>query len=200
MIDDLATRPRGWPGKSQVARLLAGLALFGASIGLLIQADLGTGPWDVFHQGIARRTELPLGWVVVLMSAVVLLLWVPLRQRPGLGTVANVLLVGVALDLSLLVLPAPDALAWRGVFLAAGVLLHGVGIGLYIGAGLGAGPRDGLMTGLAARGLSIRRARTSIELVVLGGGWLLGGTVGIGTLVYACTIGPLAQRFIPADA
>jgi uncharacterized membrane protein YczE len=181
------------------ARLLAGIALFGLSIGMLVRADLGLGPWDVLHQGIAGRTGIPIGGVVVALSALVLALGVPLRQRPGIGTVANVVLVGVALDASLAILPTPGNLGWRVGLLLAGVLLNGLAIGLYISAGMGPGPRDGLMTGLAARGHSIRRARTAIEVVVLLLGWLLGGAVGVGTVVYALAIGPLAQRFIPAD-
>ena len=178
-------------------QLLAGLALFGASVALMIEADLGVDPWDVLHQGIAGQTGLSVGTVVVATSVVVLLLWIPLRQRPGIGTVANALLVGVALDLSLLALPRPDLMAGRVGFMVAGILLNGVATGMYIGAELGPGPRDGLMTGLAARGYSIRLARTAIEVFVLGAGWLLGGTVGVGTVLYALSIGPLAHLFIP---
>lgn len=182
---------------TRLVRLYLGLALFGASIALMVRADLGLASWDVLHQGIARQVGLPLGWVVIGVSAVVLALWIPLRQRPGLGTVSNVVLVGVAVDATLAVLPQPGPLAPRVALLAAGILLNAVATGLYIGARLGPGPRDGLMTGLAARGLSIRVARTMIELSVLALGWLLGGTVGVGTLAYALAIGPLAHYLIP---
>lgn len=182
---------------TRLVRLYLGLALFGASIALMVRADLGLASWDVLHQGIARQVGLPLGWVVIGVSAVVLALWIPLRQRPGLGTVSNVVLVGVAVDATLAVLPQPGQLALRVALLAAGILLNGVATGLYIGARLGPGPRDGLMTGLAARGLSIRVARTVIELSVLALGWLLGGTVGVGTLAYALAIGPLAHYLLP---
>ncbi len=178
-------------------QLLLGLALFGASVGLLVRADLGLDPWDVLHQGLARQTGISIGLVTVGMSVVVLALWVPLRQRPGLGTLANAVLVGLSLDATLAVLPTPQQLGWRAVFLLAGILGNGVATGLYIGARLGPGPRDGLMTGLAARGHSIRAARTSIEVGVLVVGWLLGGSVGLGTVAYALAIGPLVQVFIP---
>ena len=185
---------------SRVAQLLVGLWLFGASIALLVRADLGLDPWDVLHQGISRHAGVSIGLVVVLTSVVVLALWVPLRQRPGVGTLANVVLVGLSLDATLTALPAPTDLPLRVGFLVVGIVGNGVATGLYIGAGLGPGPRDGLMTGLAARGLSIRVARTVIEAAVLVVGWLLGGTVGVGTLAYALAIGPLAHVFIPRFA
>ncbi|MDZ5441899.1 hypothetical protein U2F26_04030 [Micromonospora sp. 4G57] len=181
----------------RLVRLLLGLALFGASVALMVRADLGLSSWDVLHQGLADRTGLPLGLVVNGVALVVLLLWLPLRQRPGVGTVANVALVGVALDAVLAVLPPVHALPVRVGLLLLGVLLNGVATALYLGARLGPGPRDGLMTGLAARGLPIGRVRTVIELGVLAAGWLLGGTVGVGTLLYALSIGPLAQFLIP---
>ncbi|MGY0005424.1 membrane protein YczE [Micromonospora sp. I033] len=182
---------------TRLVRLLAGLALFGASVALMVRADLGLSSWDVLHQGLAGRTGLPLGWVVNGVALLVLLLWFPLRQRPGVGTVANVALVGLALDAVLAILPPVSALPARIGLLLLGILLNGVATGLYLGARLGPGPRDGLMTGLAARGLPIGRVRTLIELAVLGLGWLLGGTVGPGTLLYALAIGPLAQFLIP---
>ncbi len=178
-------------------QLLVGLWLFGASVALLVRADLRLDPWDVLHQGIAGRTGASIGLVVIAASVVVLALWVPLRQRPGVGTLANVVFVGLSLDAILAVLPEPTELPWRLAFLAVGILGYAVATGLYIGAGLGPGPRDGLMTGLAARGLSIRVARTGIEVTVLVIGWLLGGTVGVGTVAYALAIGPLAHVFIP---
>lgn len=181
----------------RLARLLAGLALFGVSIALMVRADLGLGSWDVLHQGLAARTGLPMGVLVNGVALVVLLLWVPLRQRPGVGTVANVALVGLALDAVLAVLPPVGPLAVRISLLLAGILLNGIATALYLGARLGPGPRDGLMTGLAALGLPIGRARTLIELGVLAVGWLLGGTVGPGTVLYALAIGPLAQFLIP---
>lgn len=177
--------------------LYVGLVLFGVSMALMIRAQLGLASWDVFHQGLADRTGLPFGWLVIGVGAVVLLLWIPLRQRPGLGTVSNVIVVGLTVDVALPLLPQPGQLAVRVGLLAAGILLNGVATGLYIGARFGPGPRDGLMTGLAARGHSIRVMRTAIELTVLAIGWLLGGTVGVGTVLYAVAIGPLAHHFIP---
>ena len=181
-------------------RLLAlylGLVLFGVSVALLVVSGLGLDSWDVFHQGLAQRTGLGLGSIVILVGAIVLALWIPLRERPGIGTVSNVILVGLALDGALLFLPEPSLLGWQVLFMVAGIVLNAVATALYIGAGLGPGPRDGLMTGLAKRGYSIRLVRTSIEVVVLGAGWLLGGTVGIGTVLYAITIGPLVHFLLP---
>ncbi|WP_454729340.1 membrane protein YczE [Cellulosimicrobium protaetiae] len=180
----------------RLVQLVLGLALFGASIALLVRASLGLFPWDVLHQGVARTSGLPLGVVVILASVVVLALWIPLRQRPGLGTVANVVLVGLFVDLTLMVLPTVEPLPWRVVLLVAGVVVNAAATGLYIGAGYGPGPRDGLMTGLAARGWSLRWSRLAIELAVLGVGLALGGTVGVGTVVYALAVGPLVQPFL----
>jgi uncharacterized membrane protein YczE len=165
----------------------------GTGIGLMADADLGLGPWDVLHQGLARHTGLTLGSLNIAVGAVVLLLWIPLRQRLGIGTVLNVLVIGVVVDLTLAALPDLDHLAVRTALMLGGVLLMGVGSGLYIGAGLGPGPRDGLMTGVAARGHSVRSVRTALELGVLVLGWALGGTVGVGTVVLAVAIGPLVQ-------
>jgi uncharacterized membrane protein YczE len=181
----------------RLLNLYVGLVLFGASMALMLESGLGLDPWDVFHQGLAERTGLSIGWIVVGIGMLVLLLWIPLRQRPGIGTVSNAVVVGLSVDAALAVLPEPRHIAFRGVFLVAGIVTNGVATGLYIGAGLGPGPRDGLMTGLARRGHSIRLVRTTIELSVLAIGWLLGGTVGVGTLLYAVSIGPLAQYFIP---
>ncbi|MFL6073844.1 MAG: YczE/YyaS/YitT family protein [Mycobacteriales bacterium] len=164
---------------------------------LMVVAGLGLDPWDVFHQGVARATGLSLGGVVIAAGAVVLLLWVPLRQRPGLGTVSNVIVVGLVVDRTLAVLPVPHQLPPRMAYLVAGILANAVATGLYLGAGLGPGPRDGLMTGLARRGHSIRAVRTSIEVTVLAVGWALGGTVGVGTVLYAAAIGPLVHVLIP---
>ncbi|GED08813.1 YczE/YyaS/YitT family protein [Cellulosimicrobium cellulans] len=180
----------------RLGQLVLGLALFGASIALLVRADLGLFPWDVLHQGVARASGLPLGVVVILASVVVLALWIPLRQRPGLGTVANVVLVGAFVDLTLAVLPTVEALPGRVALLVAGVVLNAAASGLYIGAGYGPGPRDGIMTGLAARGWSLRWSRLGIELAVLAVGLALGGTVGVGTILYALAVGPLVQPFL----
>jgi uncharacterized membrane protein YczE len=170
---------------------------FGVSLALMVRADLGLGPWDVLHQGIARRLAVQIGWVTIAVSALVLLAWVPLRQRPGLGTVSNAVLVGLVVNTALDVLPAVTALPTRVSLLAVGILLNALSTGLYIGAGLGPGPRDGLMTGLAARGYSVRTARTAIELTALLLGAALGGTLGIGTVVYALGIGPLVHYTLP---
>lgn len=178
-------------------QLLIGLWLFGASVALLVRSELGLDPWNVLHQGIAQRSGISIGVVVITTSVLVLALWIPLKQRPGIGTLANVVLVGLSLDSTLAVLPETTELPWQVTFMVAGILGSGVATGLYIGAGLGPGPRDGLMTGLAARGFSIRLARTAIEITVLGAGWLLGGTVGFGTVAFAVAIGPLAHVFIP---
>ncbi len=181
----------------RLLNLYSGLVLFGLSIALMVHSGLGLNPWDVFHQGLAERTGWRFGLVVIGVSAIVLLLWIPLRERPGVGTVSNVIVIGLAVDGALAVLPEPDQPAVRAGFLVAGIVLNGLATGLYIGAGLGPGPRDGLMTGLARRGHSIRVVRTSIELFVLAAGWLLGGTVGIGTVLYAVSIGPLVHFFLP---
>ena len=182
----------------RVPRLVAGLVLCGLGIAFMVAADLGLAPWAVLDQGISHRTGIPIGMVSVIVGALVLLAWLPLRERPGLGTVLNVVLIGTTIDLALLVLDTPGSAAARGAYLAIGVALWGPGSGLYIGASLGPGPRDGLMTGLAARGVgSIRLVRTGIELTALAAGWLLGGSVGLGTLAFALTIGPNVQFFLP---
>jgi uncharacterized membrane protein YczE len=178
-------------------QLLAGLVLYGISDSMLLLAGLGVDPWDVLHQGLARRTGLATGTWVIIVGAAVLLLWIPLRQRPGIGTLCNVVLIGAVIDGVLAAVTPPHSLAVRAAVMVSGVALNGVATGLYIGAGLGPGPRDGLMTGYAARGHSLRLVRTCIEVTVLLVGWLLGGTVGVGTLVYAACIGPLAHFFVP---
>ncbi|WP_219092738.1 YitT family protein [Streptomyces sp. JJ38] len=181
----------------RLVRLYVGLVLYGASAGCMVRAEMGLHPWDVFHQGVSERTGLSMGAVSVLTGALVLLAWVPLRERPGLGTVSNVILIGVSLDATLWLVPDLESLAVRWPMLAVGIVGNGVATGLYISARFGPGPRDGLMTGLNRRtGLSVRVVRTCIELVVLGSGFLLGGSVGLGTALYALTIGPLAQRFL----
>jgi uncharacterized membrane protein YczE len=184
----------------RLAQLYGGLLLYGVSSSLLVLARLGLDPWDVFHQGLSRTFGLAIGTWAILVGVVVLVLWIPLRQRPGLGTLSNVVLVGGTMDVVLGLVHSPHSLAARIVCLVCGVFLNGVATGAYIGAGLGPGPRDGLMTGLAARGHSIRVVRTGIEVLVLATGWLLGGTVGVGTVVYALSIGPLAHIFVPLFA
>jgi uncharacterized membrane protein YczE len=182
----------------RLVQLYAGLVLYGASMALQIRAGLGLDPWDVFHQGIAERTGLSFGTVVIITGAVVLLAWIPLRQRPGFGTVSNVFVIGIAVDATLAVLPHAGSAPVAVAMLLAGVGLNGVAGGAYIGASLGPGPRDGLMTGLVRRtGGSIRAVRTTIELTVLVAGAALGGTVGIGTLLYAVSIGPLVHALLP---
>jgi uncharacterized membrane protein YczE len=182
----------------RLAQLYAGLALYGAGIALQVRAGLGLDPWDVFHQGVADRTGLSFGTVLGLTGALVMLAWIPLRQRPGLGTVSNVVVIAVSVDAMLAVLPEAGSSAVGLAMLLAGVALGGVASGAYIGAGLGPGPRDGLMTGLVGRtGGSIRLVRTSLELTVLAAGAALGGTVGLGTVVYALSIGPLIGVMLP---
>ncbi|MER6692565.1 YczE/YyaS/YitT family protein [Streptomyces minutiscleroticus] len=181
----------------RLVRLYAGLALYGASAALLVEAGLGLEPWGVLHQGLAERTGLSIGVVSIAVGAAVLLLWIPLRQRPGLGTVSNVFVVGLAMDATLALVPDARALAVRVPLLLAGVVLNGAATGLYIAAAFGPGPRDGLMTGLHRRtGRSVRLVRTGIELAVVATGFALGGTVGAGTVLYALAIGPLAQLFL----
>jgi len=178
-------------------QLAIGLAGYGASTGIMVASGLGDQPWDVFHQGLGNHLGLSFGTLSVIVGAVVLLLWIPLRQRPGIGTVGNVFVVGLTGNLTLALLPTPTALVPRIALMVVGVVLCAASSGLYIGARLGPGPRDGLMTGLAARGYSIRLVRTLIEVTVVVLGALLGGTLGVGTIVYALTIGPLVQLFLP---
>ncbi len=193
-LQPLALRVR--PG-ARLTRLYLGLITYAVSMALMVEARLGNQPWDVFHQGLARRTGLSIGTITMIVGVVVLLLWIPLRQRPGIGTLSNVVVIGVGVDVALAVLPTPSLLWSRILFLVAGVLLCAVASGLYIGARLGPGPRDGLMTGLAARGHSIRMVRTVIEVSVVAVGFLLGGRLGIGTVVYALAIGPLVHVLLP---
>jgi uncharacterized membrane protein YczE len=181
----------------RLIQLFSGLVLYGVSDAMLLLARLGVDPWDVLHQGLARRIGLQTGTWSIIVGAAVLLLWVPLRQRPGIGTLFNVVLVGSVLDLVLWLVPPPAGLTVRVLALISGVVLNGVATGFYIGAGLGPGPRDGLMAGIPARGHSIWVVRTCIEATVLLAGWLLGGNVGPGTVLYAVAIGPLAHVFIP---
>ncbi|WP_053661699.1 YczE/YyaS/YitT family protein [Streptomyces sp. MMG1121] len=181
----------------RLIQLYAGLALYGASSALLVRAGLGLEPWNVLHQGLAELTGLTIGVVSIIVGAAVLLLWIPLRQRPGLGTVSNVFAVGLALDGTLALVPDAHSLAVRVPLLLAGIVLNGAATGLYISARFGPGPRDGLMTGLHRRtGRSVRLIRTLLEVAVVATGFALGGTIGIGTVLYAASIGPLAQLFL----
>jgi uncharacterized membrane protein YczE len=179
-------------------QLLPGLGCFGVGIALMVRADLGLSPWQVFHQGVAENVGLEIGTVVILTGAVVLLAWIPLRERFGLGTILNVALIGNVVNVTLGLLPEQFAsLPARWLVMTLGVMLIGLGSGLYIGAGMGPGPRDGLMTGLARRGLNVGAVRTGLEVSVLAVGWLLGGTVGAGTVAFAVAIGPLIGFFLP---
>ncbi len=195
---DLRPLPVTHAPARRLPQLVAGLALYGVSMAMQVRATLGVNPWDVFHQGLARNLPLSFGLVTAVVGVVVLLLWLPLRQRPGIGTVANVVIIAITVDVALALIPAPSALPARIGLLVGAVVLNGVASAAYIGVRLGPGPRDGLMTGLAARtGWSIRLVRTGIEVTVLTAGWLLGGTVGLGTVAYALAIGPLTQAFLP---
>jgi uncharacterized membrane protein YczE len=183
--------------RARFPRLVFGLFLFGAGSALQVQADLGLSPWEVLHQGIAVRTPLSIGIASIGVSMAVLLLWIPLRQALGIGTIANAVLIGLFIDLVIFLVPTPEAIVTRWVLLLGGILLVGIGSGFYIGVHLGPGPRDGLMTGIARRGPSLRVARTGVEGSALVIGWLLGGTVGIGTVLFSLTIGPIVQFFLP---
>lgn len=184
----------------RLVRLAIGLALYGISITLMVRADLGLDPWDVLHQGLSRTFGLSIGTWVIIASVLVLLAWWPLRQRPGFGTVSNVLAVGLVVNATIDLFDTPASMPVRVVLVVAAIVLNGLATGLYIGAGLGPGARDGLTTGLVARGHSIRVVRTTIELSVLAAGFLLGGSVGIGTLAYAFAIGPIMHLTVPALA
>ncbi|MFL6062660.1 MAG: YczE/YyaS/YitT family protein [Marmoricola sp.] len=182
----------------RLTQLALGLVLYGLTLALIIRAGLGNAAWDVLHQGIAEHTPLSIGEAVIVMSLVVLLAWIPLRELPGLGTIANSFLVGISADVFLGIFSTPDSVTLRGAMMLAGVVLNGVATALYIGSQFGPGPRDGLMTGLHRRtGVSIRVVRTCLELSVVVAGFLLGGTFGIGTVVYTLAIGPLVQLMLP---
>lgn len=181
----------------RLLRCIGGLALFGVGISLILQAHLGAAPWDVFHQGVSEMTGISIGNVIVIVGVLLLLLWIPLRQRPGVGTLLNAVMVGIVVDIVLPSLPDTQLLAPRALFLTAGIVAIAIGSGLYIGSGLGAGPRDGIMIGLRDRGFSVRWGRTAIEIVVLALGVLLGGTVGVGTVAFTFGIGPLVHIFLP---
>lgn len=186
----------------RLLRCIIGLGFFGFGITLFIRADLGLAPWDVFHIGVAEALGVSIGVVIIGVGALLLLLWIPLRQRPGLGTILNALEIGIVVDLTKPLIGEPDMVVFRVLMVAAGLLVIGVGSALYIGAGLGSGPRDGLMMGIStrrigSRTISIRVARTAIEMTVLVAGVLLGGTVGLGTVAFMLGIGPLVQLFLP---
>lgn len=182
----------------RLVQLYFGLVLYGVSTAMFVRADLGADPWNVFHLGLAKLLSMQIGVVMILVGALVLLLWIPLRQRPGLGTLSNVIVIGLAADAALMVIPELSSLGIRSVILVMAVIVNALATSMYIGAGFGAGPRDGLMTGIHARtGWSVRTIRTAIEVTVLLSGWLLGGTLGVGTVLYALAIGPLIQLCLP---
>ncbi|GAA3739777.1 membrane protein YczE [Salinactinospora qingdaonensis] len=193
LLTPVLPRPRA----RRLLQLYLGLYCYGLGGALQVASDLGAVPWDVFHQGLALHTPISIGGWSVLVGGALMLLWIPLRQRPGIGTLSNVVVIGVSLDLSLWLLPEPEGLPARVGLLVMGIVSIALATGCYIGAGLGPGPRDGLMTGLAQRGLSIRLARTCIEVTVVAIGFVLGGAVGVGTLAFALAIGPLTQLFLP---
>ena len=182
----------------RLGQLAVGLSLYGFSMAMMVRSQLGLAPWDVLHIGLAARLPLSFGEVTMVVGALVLALWAPLRQWPGLGTIANVVVIGLVSDLGLTLLSEPTSLVGRALLLLGGIVLNGIAGGLYIGSQLGPGPRDGLMTGVARRsGWSLRIVRTGIEVTVLGVGWALGGVVGIGTIAYAVLIGPIVQLVLP---
>ncbi|EFE08485.1 YczE/YyaS/YitT family protein [Citrobacter youngae] len=182
----------------RLLQLYIGLALYGVSTAMFVRADLGADPWNVFHLGVANLLSMNIGVVIIAVGVLVLLAWIPLRQRPGFGTLSNVIMIGLAADAALVVIPGFESLPARGALLVTAVILNALATSLYIGAGFGAGPRDGLMTGIhALTGWPVRRIRTAIEVSVLLTGWLLGGTVGVGTVLYALAIGPLIQICLP---
>jgi uncharacterized membrane protein YczE len=183
--------------RARFAQLVVGLVLYGFTMALMVQSGLGLDPWDVFHEGLTHHVPLTFGQVVIVVGAIVLLLWIPLKQRPGVGTVLNVILIGLAADAGIALVAPPEELWARIVLLVLGVVGNGLAGALYIGARLGPGPRDGLWVALVERtGISVRRVRTGLELSVLVTGFLLGGTVGVGTVLYALTIGPIVQFFL----
>jgi uncharacterized membrane protein YczE len=188
---------RGNNLRRRVVQLLVGLVLFGVAISLMLQSGLGLPPWDVLHQGLAEQFGLTVGIWSIIISFVVLLLWLPLRERYGIGTLLNAIIIGVVIDATALIIPEPPNIWLDALMLTAGILLIGLASGMYIGANLGPGPRDGLMTAIARRGPSIRVTRWGIEIVVLITGILLGGTFGVGTIAFALFIGPIVQFFLP---
>ncbi|HUR00907.1 MAG TPA: hypothetical protein VM347_00045 [Nonomuraea sp.] len=193
MSEASVPRPNTLPVR--LLRLYGGLALYGVGIGFQVDSGLGNAPWNALHQGLAMRTGLSIGTVIIVVGALVMLLWIPLKEKPGLGTISNVVFVGLFADAAVYLLPNATHWAAGWLYLVLSVVSIALATVLYIGAGLGAGPRDGIMTGLTQLGLSLRLSRLLIEITVLALGWLLGGTVGIATLVYALAIGPVTQLF-----
>ncbi len=188
----LADRP-----VQRIARCTGGLALFGVGISLLVRARFGLAPWDVFHQGVSEHLNIPLGTIIVLTSLAVMLLWIPLHQSVGLGTVLNAIQIGLTVNIVEPIIPEVHGIALRVVLMLVGIGIVAIASGLYIGSGLGPGPRDGLMLGLSMRGYRISRARTFIEVSVLIAGIALGGQAGIGTVLFALGIGPMVARTLP---
>lgn len=187
--------------RSRVTCLLFGLLLYGAGCAVMVRAGIGVDPWTVFAEGVAHQTGIGIGWVTNALGFLVLLLWIPLRQRPGVGTIANILLVGTSMQATLAIVPAVHGFAWQLTVFVGGMALVAIASGLYIGADFGPGPRDGLMTGIHSRfGWPIWSARLAVEAIVLAAGWLLGGTVGLGTVIFAAGIGPLVHRTLPLFA
>ncbi|HEY3531163.1 MAG TPA: hypothetical protein VGK78_18615 [Nocardioides sp.] len=182
----------------RLVQLYAGLLLYGFAIALMVRGHLGLAPWDVLHSGLTKHFPIDIGQALVIVSFVVMLAWVPLREIPGVGTISNAIVIGLSTDAFLAVLPTPHELGVRAGLLVGGIVLQGVATAAYIGAQLGRGPRDGLMTGLARRtGRSLRLVRTLMELTVVAIGLLLGGVAGVGTILYAVSIGPLSQALLP---
>jgi len=181
----------------RLVRCIFGLALFGIGISLQMNANIGAPPWDVFHQGVAKQTEISVGKIIVMTGFILLLLWIPLKQKPGLGTILNALEIGLIADLALAIIPEPKNIFVRVMMASLGIVIVAIGTGFYIGSALGPGPRDGLMTGLAKRGIPIRIGRTAIEVTVLVVGLLLGGQVGVATFAFALGVGPLVHFFLP---
>ena len=181
----------------RVVRCVAGLFLFGLGITFFIRAELGLAPWDVFHKGLSEKLDVPIGNVIIGVGVLLLLLWIPLKQKPGLGTILNAIEIGLVVNLTKPIVGHPDHIVGRLGLMVAGLLIVAFGSALYIGAGLGPGPRDGLMLGLSERGISIRLARTCVEITVLIAGVALGGPVGLGTIAFTFGIGPMVQRFLP---
>lgn len=181
----------------RLTQLYFGLTLYGLAIALMVRSELGLNPWDVLHQGLAGRTDASIGMIIIGVGLLIMLLWLPLQQRPGLGTVSNVIVIGLASDLFIALLPDPQMLAVRWAALVAGIVLCAMATAIYIDAGFGPGPRDGLMTGIAGKtGWSLRSVRSAIEISALATGWMLGGTLGLGTVLFAFAIGPLVQFFV----
>jgi uncharacterized membrane protein YczE len=180
----------------RIAQCVVGLIICGLGIAVIVAADIGLAPWDVLHKGISRRTGIAVGTVIIIVGFALLVLWIPLRVRPGIGTILNAVIIGWTVNVGLPRMPEPDETMWQLVEMSAGVVAFGIGTAMYIGAGLGPGPRDGLMTGIASRGHSLRLVRTAIEIAVLVSGWALGGAIGIGTAVFALAIGPLVHCFL----